>query len=427
MKKKRLLSAVLAGVLAAAMLCGCAAGGASSQGATETTQYGAQETNKTNGTVKLRVWAEKSTYDALNKMIDSFKEAYKGQATFDITLEQNADSDTRDNVLGDVHKAADVFILADDQVSSMVAGGALYPVPNAEEVKKANVEGAVESATINDTLYAYPMTADNGYFLYYNKKYLKDSDIKTLDGILKVAKANGKKVAMDWSSGWYLYAFFGNTGLDFGVNDDNVTNHCDWNSTEGDIKGVDIAQAMLDIQKSGGFKSMGDEDFVAGAKKGTVIAGVSGVWNETELKKAWGDDLGAAKLPTYTVAGKQVQMASFTGYKLMGVNAYSENPEWAAKLADWMTNEQNQILRFEMNGQGPSNTKAADSDAVKASASIQAVIAQSEFGKLQRVGNSYWDACTTFGNTMAAGNPSNVKLQELMDNLVDGITKSVAG
>ena len=103
------------------------------------------------------------------------------------------------------------------------------------------------------------------------------------------------------------------------------------------------------------------------------------------------------------------------------------NPQWAAKLADWLTNEQNQTVRFEMNGQGPSNTKAADSDAVKASPSIQAVIAQSEFGKLQRVGNSYWDASMEFGNTMAAGNPNHIKLQKLMDNLVDGITKSVAG
>ena len=405
MKRKRLLSAVLAGIFAVSMLGGCAS--AVPQGATETTQGGAQETDRTSGTVKLRVWAEESTYDALNKMIDSFKEEYKGQATFDITLEQNADSDTRDNVLGDVHNAADVFILADDQVASMVAGGALYPVPNADEVKKANVEGAIDAATVNDTLYAYPMTADNGYFLYYNK--------------------NHKKFMMDWSSGWYLYSFFGNTGLDFGVNDDNVTNHCDWNSTEGEIKGVDIAQAMLDISSSSGFENAVNEDFITNAKKGSVIAGVSGVWSETELKKIWGDDLGAAKLPTYTVAGKQVQMASFTGYKLMGVNAYSANPQWAAKLADWMTNEQNQTVRFEMNGQGPSNTKAADSDAVKASPSIQAVIAQSEFGKLQRVGNSYWDACKTFGNTMAAGNPNHVKLQELMDNLVSGITKSVAG
>lgn len=205
MKRKRLLSAVLAGIFVVSMLGGCAS--AVPQGATETTQGGAQETDRTSGTVKLRVWAEESTYDALNKMIDSFKEEYKGQATFDITLEQNADSDTRDNVLGDVHNAADVFILADDQVASMVAGGALYPVPNADEVKKANVEGAIDAATVNDTLYAYPMTADNGYFLYYNKKYLSDSDVKTLDGILKVAEKNHKKFMMDWSSGWYLYSF----------------------------------------------------------------------------------------------------------------------------------------------------------------------------------------------------------------------------
>ena len=57
---------------------------------------------------------------------------------------------------------------------------------------------------------------------------------------------------------------------------------------------------------------------------------------------------------------------------------------------------------------------------------IQAVIAQSEFGKLQRVGNSYWDACTAFGDTMAAGNPSGQDLQEIMDTLVDGIAASAA-
>lgn len=77
MKRKRLLSAVLAGIFAVSMLGGCAS--AVPQGATETTQGGAQETDRTSGTVKLRVWAEESTYDALNKMIDSFKEEYKGQ------------------------------------------------------------------------------------------------------------------------------------------------------------------------------------------------------------------------------------------------------------------------------------------------------------------------------------------------------------
>lgn len=423
MKKRKWTAALLATALTVSMLAGCA----SSAPSQKDTQNAAQPTNKDNGTVSLTVWAEESTHDALNQMVESFKKEYEGQANFDITLEQNSDDKTRDRVLGDVHAAADVFIMADDQLASMAAGGALYPVPNATEVKAGNVEGSVEAATINDTLYAYPMTADNGYFLYYNKKYLTDKDVETMDGILKVAKENGKKFTMDWSSGWYLYSFFGNTGLDFGINDDNVTNHCEWNTTEGEIKGTDIAQALLDIQATGAFESVVDNDFLAGAEDGSVIAGVSGVWNETKLKAIWGDDLGATKLPTYTVAGKQVQMASFTGYKLMGVNAYSKNPEWAAKLADWLTNEQNQTLRFEMNGQGPSNTKAADSEEVKQAPAIRAVIAQSEFGKLQRVGNSYWDACTKFGNIMAKGNKDNVKLQKLMDTLVEEITKSVAG
>lgn len=387
MKKRKWTAALLATALTVSMLAGCA----SSAPSQKDTQNAAQPTNKDNGTVSLTVWAEESTHDALNQMVESFKKEYEGQANFEITLEQNSDDKTRERVLDDVYAAADVFIMADDQLASMAAGGALYPVPNATEVKAANVEGSVEAATINDTLYAYPMTEDNGYFLYCNKKYLTDKDVETMDGILKVAKENGKKFTMDWSSGWYLYSFFGNTGLDFGINDDNVTNHCEWNTTEGEIKGTDIAQALLDIQATGAFESVVDNDFIAGVKDGSVIAGVSGVWDETQLKSVWGDDLGAVM------------------------------------LADWLTNEQNQTLRFEMNGQGPSNTKAADSDEVKQAPAIQAVITQSEFGKLQRVGNTYWDACTKFGNIMAKGNKDNVKLQKLMDTLVEEITKSVAG
>lgn len=422
--KRKILSVLLTGFMAVTLLSGCAGGGGTQQSETENQE--AVPTDKTGGKVELKVWAEEATFDALNQMVDSFKEEYKGQADFEITLEQNVDSYTKDNVLADVHNAADVFVMVDDQVASLAAAGALYPVPNVEEVKAANVEKAVDSATINEVMYAYPMTADNGYFLYYNKKYYKDSDITTLDNVLQVAADHKKKVVMDWGSGWYLYSFFGHTGLDFGINEDGVTNHCDWNSTKGDIKGVDIASAMLKIASNPGFANMSDGDFIAGAQKGTVIAGVSGVWDSEALKKAWGSDLGAVKLPTYTVADKQVQMASFSGCKLIGVSAYSKNLEWAAKLADWLTNEQNQTLRFQLNGQGPSNIKAAESDAVKTDVAIQAVIAQSEYGELQRVGNSYWDATSVFGNVMGSGNPEHKKLQQLMDDLVAGITKSVA-
>lgn len=435
MKKK-----IVAGLMLTTVLC-MALGGCGSNTANESSDVSESvvpgaETSSTetvsgtdeadNGVVELTVWSEEDNFDLLNQMIDSFKQKYAGQAEFEINLVQGSDSETKNVLLGDIHNGADVFPFADDQLSAMVAAGALYPVPNADEVKNANIEEAVSAASINGTLYAYPMTADNGYFLYYDKNVLSDEDVQTMDGMLAVLEAAGKTFSMQLNSGWYLYSFFGNTGLEFGVNDDGVTNYCNWNTTEGDIKGVDVAQAILNITSSPAFISEEDGDFVTGIQSGNVAAGISGVWNAVAVKEAWGSDYGAVKLPTYTVAGQQVQMASFTGYKMMGVNAYSKHPEWAAKLADWFTNEENQTLRFEQRDQGPSNSNAAASDAVKQVPAIQAVIAQSQYGKLQRVGNSYWDACTAFGDTMAAGNPSGQDLQEIMDTLVDGITASTA-
>lgn len=360
----------------------------------------------------------------LNGMIESFKKEYAGQADFDITLEEQSDSGLRDTMLTDVHNAADVFSFPDDQLNALVSAGALYPVPNADEIKNQNVAESVDAASYNGKLYAYPMTADNGYFMYYNKAYLSDEDVQSLDRMLSVAQQSGKKVSMEFDSGWYLYAFFGQTGMEFGLNKDGVTNYCNWNTTEGSIKGTDIADALLSITSNPGFLSQPDGNFVQSAKEDKIIAGISGVWNAVGIKEAWGDNYGAVKLPTYTCAGQQVQMASFTGYKMMGVNYYAKNREWACKLAEWLTNEQNQTIRLQQRSQGPSNIKAASSDEVGKIPAISAVMEQSKYGVLQRVGNSYWDACTEFADKILSGDLDGLSTQELMDSLVNGITKS---
>ena len=337
----------------------------------------------------------------------------------------SGDADTRANVLGDIHNAADIFSMPDDQLYSLIAGGALSPVANQDEVKTANLTDAVDAASYNGTVYAYPYTADNGYFLYYNKEYFSESDVQTLDRILEVAAENEKKFSMEFNSGWYLYSFYGNTGLDFGINADGVTNYCTWNATEGSIKGVDVAQALIDVATHPGFIAQPDASFVEGIQDGTCIAGISGVWNAVAVQEAWGKSYGACKLPTYTCKGQQIQMSSFKGYKMFGVNSYSDHLGWAHKLADWITNEENQILRFQERSQGPANIVAASSDEVGKVPAIAAVIDQSQYGVLQRVGNSYWTACTSFADTIAAGNPDNAPLQDLVDRLVSGITASV--
>ncbi|MCI8668792.1 MAG: extracellular solute-binding protein [Lachnospiraceae bacterium] len=372
--------------------------------------------------VELVVWGAEEDTELMNRIIQSFQMNYQGQADFHIIFEVQGESQCKDVLISGLEDGADVFTFADDQLNALAAAGALDPIGNEDEIRSKNLSSAVEAATVNNRLYAYPLTADNGYFLYYNKQYITEEQVKTLDGILEAADANGRLFTMDWSSAWYVYSFFGNTGLKVGLNDDGITNYCTWNQTDGDIRGIDVAQAMLQIAGNSGFASRTDEEFIEGVRNGSVIAGVSGAWNSVSVKEAWGENAGAVKLPTYSCNGRQVQMASFSGCKLIGVNAYSKHPEWAARLAEWITDEENQRLRFEMRGQGPSNIVVADSPEIKQSPEITALIEQSEFSQLQRVGGKFWDPVSKFAGSMAAGNPSGQNLQEQLDEMAEGVS-----
>lgn len=372
-------------------------------------------------TIELTVWGAEEDEALLQQVFASFQEHYAGQADFRITYQPQSESNCKDVLLGDLEGGADVFAFADDQVAALAAAGGLDPVANEAAIRSVSLAAAVEAASVENTLYAYPLTADNGYFLYYNKAYFTDEDVQRLDRMLEVAAQADRLVSMDWSSAWYTYAFFGNTGLEVGLNEDGLTNYCTWNSTDGPIRGTDVAQAMLDIAASPAFSNRTDQEFLAGVRDGTVIAGISGAWNAVAVQKAWGDNMGAAKLPTYTCANQQVQMASFSGCKLIGVNAYCRHPDWAARLAEWIVSEENQRLRFEMRGQGPANISAANSPEVQSSPAIAALLEQSSHSQLQRVGGKFWDPVAEFSTIMAEGNPSGASLQALLDRMVEGI------
>ncbi len=449
--KKKVLATLLATAMVAGSLAGCGSSSDSSSDTTatedtaaaeETTEEAApaEETEAsteesadaadpvanliaaTTDTVTLTVWASEEDQDITTQLLEEFKAAYP-DVTFDITLGAESESTAKDTILTDVEAAADVYAFADDQINELVQAGALQEVAATYtyDVATENAAGSVEAASVDGKLYAYPMTADNGYFMFYDSSVFTEDDVQSLEKMIEVAEAAGKKIAMDISNGWYLYAFFQGAGYELSLNDDGVTNTCTWNAAGA----TDVAQAIIDLTASGVLVDMGDEDMATQIAEGTVVACVNGTWRAETAETAWGENYAATKLPTFNAGGTDYQMSSYSGYKLIGVNPHSANIGWAMLLAEYLTNEASQTVRFEARGLGPANTAAAASEAVQANPAISALAAQAAYATPQRVGGNFWSPAETLGQILASGNPDGTDLQTLLDTTVEGITAPV--
>lgn len=376
--------------------------------------------------VKLSVWwSDDGDRELITGIIEEFKREHSKEAEFEITVSTENITTCKETVLANPEAAADIYMFADDQFEALWRAGVLLDISeNTKDIIADNGgedSGACRAAMRGEKLYAYPLTAGNGYFLYYNSEYFTDGDVKSLDRILEISSGNGKKTAIDYSSGWYIYSFFKGAGLELGRNEDGKSNYCNWNASDTKYTGADVARAMLDIAASDGFISCDDTGFQKGVKDGSIIAGINGAWNAETVKEAWGDNFAAAKLPCYTLAGDSVQMCSFSGYKLLGINSYSEEKIWAMKLAQRLSDEDTQIKRFEIIGECPSNVNAASSDTVKASPSLSALFEQSQFAYTQSVADTFWNPAYIFGITIAGGNPDDQDIQKLLDKMVKEI------
>lgn len=431
--KKKVLSALLCASMVATMVAGC--GGSSS----ETTDSNAAADNSaadnsaaagteeaavpaaSGDTIALRVWAAEEDQTLTNELIEQFKEANPDQ-TFDITVGVESEANAKDDILVDPTAAADVFAFASDQLIDLVDAGVLQAVQDVDAVSSQNVAGAVEAATVDGTLYAYPMSADNGYFLYYDSNVVTDPT--NWDAILTDCAAAGKKAGMVLASGWYNAGFFYGAGFTTVLNDDGST-AMDWNGTSADgIKGTDVVDGMLAIATNPAFLPITDGDTANQIATGELGAIVSGTWDAAAVQEAFGDGYAACALPTYTCAGNQVPMGSAAGYKMIGVNANSAQVGWAMELAKFLTNEQSQETRFAERQIGPSNIAAGESDEVKANVAIAAVTAQNGAnGVVQIVGSGYWDPSKAFGEIIAQGNPDGTDVQTLLDNLVESASQ----
>jgi arabinogalactan oligomer/maltooligosaccharide transport system substrate-binding protein len=429
--KKKLVSVLMAATMAATMLAGCGEQPATPAGndtpATEQKEEKPAEEKKEEapaettaadvdyGTGEIKVWVAENVVDFTNDQISKFVEANPQFSGYTFTVEACGEGDAAGNMITDVTAGADIYGFAQDQIARLVAAGALVDVApeNVDAVKNDNAAGSVTAATVGDTLYAYPMTADNGYFLYYDKSVI--SDPSTLEGILADCEAAGRNCYVDMGS-WYQVAFFFGTGCNLTYDTDSDGNFTGSNIDYASDKGLVALKKMIEVASSPAYKN--------GSSAGDAVdyaAIIDGVWDVDTVKAALGDNYACAKLPTFTGSdGKTYQMSGFNGCKLLGVKPQDDENKLAVcdALAMYLTSEEVQLARYNAVGWGPSNLKAQADDAVKNDEALSALLEQFAYTIPQgQYPGDYWSTADGLRDDVIGGSLNGASDDDLKDKL----------
>ncbi len=378
------------------------------------------------GTYDVTLWVseKEGVADLTKEQIKAFEAANPG-IKINASVEGVTEGDAASHVVADVASAPDIFCFAQDQLARLVQASALAKLGTgaAANITAANDEGSIRAATVAGTLYAYPLTSDNGYYMYYNKSLISEEDAKSMEKIIAACEKNNLKFRYALENAWYTASFFFATGCvsNWTMDADGKFNAVE--DTFNSEKGLIAMKGMQKLAKSSAYDSNADIFTDAG-----VV--VTGIWNADSAQEHFGDNFAAAELPSFEVDGKSYHLGSYSGYKLMGVKPQTDAKKAAvlSLLAQYLTGKDCQTQRYEQFQWGPSNKEAQATDAVKSNASLIALAAQNKYAIPQgQINGSWWDIAKVLGADAKAAE-SDADLQKALDAYkaaVDGLlTKS---
>ncbi|MCD8132015.1 MAG: extracellular solute-binding protein [Lachnospiraceae bacterium] len=429
--KKKLLSTMLAGAMAVSVLGGCGSS-ASTSTADSGTGTSAEEASSdtetavsTDASGEIVIWVNEQMVTMTKTAAEGFL-AEKGY-NYSVTVEAVGVGDAAANMITDVVGGADLYNFAQDQLARLVASGALQPLNGTgyeEWVEEENGSGSVAAATFGSTVYAFPMSADNGYFLYYDSSVVTDTT--SLEAILADCEAAGKNFYFEINNGWYQVAFFFGTGctLTYETNDDGSFASCDIDYASD--AGVVALKEIIELQSSSAFQN--GSSLSSATNVGAIV---DGTWDSSAAQELFGDNYAAAKLPAFTGSdGETYQLGGFSGYKLLGVKPQTDADKLKVclELAQYLTGEECQLERFEEAGWGPSNISVQASEAVQADVALSALAEQSNYCIGQgQYPDDYWTLATALGDDIISGNiTSSTSDEDLMAVLEDFEAKCIS-
>ena len=329
-----------------------------------------------------------------------------------------AEGEAKDNVTKDVEAAADVYMLANDNIPDLVSAGALSELGGdyLGYVTSTNSDSILASVTYNDSVVAFPFTP-NTWFMYYDKSVFSEDDVKNFDTMLEKAGEAGKKVSFKLTDSWYIESFY-------------VANGCtlfgDGTDTDAGIdfsgdKAAAVTEYLVDLAANPNFLVDADGSGLAGLGD-SVAALFSGTWDAEAVKEKLGDNMGVAALPTVTIDGKEGQMKSFIGSKAIGVNPNAENQQVAMSLAG----EKAQTAHYEMRNLLPSNINISLADDPIATAVTNVMTDTSIMQPLCKEMSNYWSPAENMGKNIQSGEVTKDNAAEKTEEMNTTMNTDVA-
>ena len=443
---KKFLAIILALVMVFSLAaCGgngddTAGGGKDTAGGGKDTAGGGKDTSSGGselaGTYDITIWCPDAAVSLTEAQVKQFNATNTMGITINATVQPVSEADAATNMVNDVSAGGDLYFFAQDQLSRLIQAAALMKLGQgaADYVKNNNVASSLVAAKSGDDFFAYPLTADNGYFMYYDKSVIPEEDIDSLEKLVADCEAAGKNFSYELENAWYTAGFFFAAGCHSDWITDNDGNFISIDDDFNSDKGLIAAKGLQKIVTSKSYVNSSAADFASGS---AVV--VTGVWNYADIKAQLGDNFGVTDLPSFEVDGQSYHIGSYAGCKLLGVKPQEDAKKGAVvnQLAQYLTGKECSLQRAADPvegktpdgtaengglGWGPANLEARN-DPAGTNPALAALEEQNKYSVSQpNIHGSWWDIAKVIATDIKTSDGSETALKAALQKYEDSIS-----
>ncbi|MBN3554951.1 extracellular solute-binding protein [Fictibacillus nanhaiensis] len=369
---KKLLALPLTFALAASALAACGP-------QEDSSSTGGKKESAADKPEKLVMWEDQEKGAGTKDAIKKFEDKYGIKV--DLKEIPMLDQQEKLRLDGPAKKGPDVITTPHDRIGPLAIEGLIAPIKVSDDVTKLYTESSINALTYDGKLYGLPKSTETPVFIY-NKKLMPEAP-ESFDDVLAFSKGDKGGAQYGFLANWTDFYFANGVLSGYGsyvFKDDNGTLDAKdlGLSNEGAVEGLDYITSWY---KDGLFPKG-----IIGEKAGPTIDGLfqegkvasvmNGPWSFQGYKDA-GIDIGVSPMPKLP-NGEDVK--TFIGVKGYNVSQFSPNQEWAAKLVEFITNEENAKTRFEKTAEIPPIVSLMEDPIIADNEAAKAVAVQSERG-----------------------------------------------